>query len=227
MPERAIAAQEPRVGDEGAEGAALRPQAEGAAGEAGADRGAKKEIGFGSQIRSYVLQPYQMIKDHRTKVEVGDVDRVLDGDLDAFIKTYLMQKASGTLGTGRSRGGRPSSRRRPPIPQDVTIEHHVMTALCAAQSPRGTTCHRAPHATWARFIRKPIDTLIGQGRYQLEIRAFSPNRIGPAMEDGRSRQRSCPLYSAMRGRTMCAQGVLRHVACGDVGAQRAGSGEQT
>jgi peptide chain release factor 2 len=61
--------------------------------------GAKKEIGFGSQIRSYVLQPYQMIKDHRTKVEVGDVNRVLDGDLDVFIKTYLMQKASGTLGT--------------------------------------------------------------------------------------------------------------------------------
>jgi peptide chain release factor 2 len=62
--------------------------------------GAKKDIGFGSQIRSYVLQPYQMIKDHRTKVEVGDVNRVLDyGDLDPFIKTYLMQKASGTLGT--------------------------------------------------------------------------------------------------------------------------------
>jgi peptide chain release factor 2 len=60
--------------------------------------GAKKEIGFGSQIRSYVLQPYQMIKDHRTKTEVGDVNRVLDGDLDLFIKTYLMQKASGTLG---------------------------------------------------------------------------------------------------------------------------------
>jgi peptide chain release factor 2 len=61
--------------------------------------GAKKEIGFGSQIRSYVLQPYQMIKDHRTKMEVGDVNRVLDGDLDPFIKTYLLKKASGTLGT--------------------------------------------------------------------------------------------------------------------------------
>ena len=60
--------------------------------------GAKKDIGFGSQIRSYVLQPYQMIKDHRTKLEVGDVNRVLEGDLDPFIKTYLMQKASGTLG---------------------------------------------------------------------------------------------------------------------------------
>ena len=60
--------------------------------------GEKRDIAFGSQIRSYVLQPYQMIKDHRTKMEVGDVNRVLDGDLDPFIKTYLMQKASGTLG---------------------------------------------------------------------------------------------------------------------------------
>ncbi len=60
--------------------------------------GAKKEIAFGSQIRSYVLQPYQMIKDHRTKHQEGQVDKVLNGDIDAFIKTYLMQKASGTLG---------------------------------------------------------------------------------------------------------------------------------
>jgi len=61
--------------------------------------GTKKDIAFGSQIRSYVLQPYQMIKDHRTKHQIGDVQRVLDGDIDAFIKTYLMQKSSGTLGT--------------------------------------------------------------------------------------------------------------------------------
>jgi peptide chain release factor 2 len=60
--------------------------------------GAKKEIAFGHQIRSYVLHPYQMVKDHRTKLEVGDPGRVLDGDLDPFIKAYLMQKASGTLG---------------------------------------------------------------------------------------------------------------------------------
>jgi peptide chain release factor 2 len=60
--------------------------------------GEKKDIAFGSQIRSYVLHPYQMIKDHRTKEEVGDVSRVLDGDIDGFIKTYLMRKASGTLG---------------------------------------------------------------------------------------------------------------------------------
>jgi peptide chain release factor 2 len=62
--------------------------------------GEKRDIAFGNQIRSYVLQPYRMIKDHRTKMEVGDVSKVLDhGDVDGFIKTYLMKKASGTLGT--------------------------------------------------------------------------------------------------------------------------------
>ncbi len=52
----------------------------------------KLEISFGSQIRSYVMQPYRLIKDHRTKFEVGDVDRVLDGDLDPFIRSYLLAK---------------------------------------------------------------------------------------------------------------------------------------
>jgi peptide chain release factor 2 len=64
--------------------------------------GAKKEIGFGSQIRSYVLHPYQMAKDHRTREQVGDVNRVLDGDIDVFIKSYLMKKSSGTLGQAAS-----------------------------------------------------------------------------------------------------------------------------
>jgi peptide chain release factor 2 len=59
--------------------------------------GLKKEIAFGSQIRSYVLHPYQLVKDHRTKEQVGDVNRVLDGDIDPFIKSYLMKKSSGTL----------------------------------------------------------------------------------------------------------------------------------
>ena len=49
----------------------------------------KLEINFGSQIRSYVLQPYRVVKDHRTKMEMGDVDRVLDGDLQPFIRAYL------------------------------------------------------------------------------------------------------------------------------------------
>jgi len=52
----------------------------------------KLDIDFGSQIRSYVLQPYRLIKDHRTKMEVGDVDRVLDGDLQPFIRAYLQMR---------------------------------------------------------------------------------------------------------------------------------------
>ena len=52
----------------------------------------KLDISFGSQIRSYVMQPYRIIKDHRTKFEVGNVDRVMDGDLDPFIHSYLMAK---------------------------------------------------------------------------------------------------------------------------------------
>lgn len=55
--------------------------------------GEKKEIGFGSQIRSYVLQPYQMVKDLRTGHEVGDVQRVLDGDIGDFIEAYLLNSA--------------------------------------------------------------------------------------------------------------------------------------
>ena len=57
--------------------------------------GEKKDIAFGNQIRSYVLHPYRMVKDHRTKLNEGNVDQVLDGNLDGFIKTYLMRKASG------------------------------------------------------------------------------------------------------------------------------------
>src|SRR3954454_21167041 len=52
----------------------------------------KLDIDFGSQIRSYVLAPYRMVKDHRTKTEVGDVDRVIDGDLSPFIRAYLRMR---------------------------------------------------------------------------------------------------------------------------------------
>ncbi len=54
--------------------------------------GPKKDIDFGSQIRSYVMQPYTMVNDHRTETKIGDVHRVLDGDLDPFIDAYLKQK---------------------------------------------------------------------------------------------------------------------------------------
>jgi len=59
-------------------------------------RGEKREIGFGSQIRSYVLHPYQMAKDHRTGAEIGNVQAVLDGELDPFIEAELKRKAKTT-----------------------------------------------------------------------------------------------------------------------------------
>jgi peptide chain release factor 2 len=61
--------------------------------QAEADRlaGEKKEIGFGSQIRSYTLHPTQRVKDHRTKVEIGNAQGVLDGQLDAFMRAYLLE----------------------------------------------------------------------------------------------------------------------------------------
>ena len=52
----------------------------------------KRDISFGSQIRTYTVQPYQLVKDHRTKFEMGDVERVLDGDLDPFIRTFLLAR---------------------------------------------------------------------------------------------------------------------------------------
>jgi peptide chain release factor 2 len=59
--------------------------------------GNKGEIAWGNQIRSYVMQPYQMVKDHRTKFETGNVQAVLDGDLDRFIESYLRHRAKNKL----------------------------------------------------------------------------------------------------------------------------------
>jgi peptide chain release factor 2 len=57
------------------------------------ERGEAQDVNFGSQIRSYVLHPYTMVKDHRTDFEMGDVNRVLDGDLDGFVRAYLLRSA--------------------------------------------------------------------------------------------------------------------------------------
>ncbi|OEG00136.1 peptide chain release factor 2 [Vulcanibacillus modesticaldus] len=59
-------------------------------------RGEQKEIGWGSQIRSYVFHPYSMVKDHRTNTEVGNVNAVMDGEIDVFIDAYLRNKISKT-----------------------------------------------------------------------------------------------------------------------------------
>src|SRR4030095_14468819 len=60
----------------------------------GALRGERQDIAFGSQIRSYVLHPYQMVKDHRTNVETGNIQAVLDGDLDQFVAAELRRRAT-------------------------------------------------------------------------------------------------------------------------------------
>ncbi len=59
------------------------------------ERGAKQDVGFGSQIRSYVLHPYQLVKDHRTDHETGNTQAVLDGALDSFVHAYLLARAAG------------------------------------------------------------------------------------------------------------------------------------
>jgi len=64
--------------------------------EMAALRGEKRDIGFGSQIRSYVMHPYQMVKDHRTSVETGNIQAVLDGDIDRFVEAELRRRASDT-----------------------------------------------------------------------------------------------------------------------------------
>ena len=61
------------------------------------ERGAAQDIGFGSQIRSYVLHPYQLVKDHRTEFEAGNAQGVLDGKLDGFVRAYLLAKAAGQV----------------------------------------------------------------------------------------------------------------------------------
>ncbi len=58
------------------------------------ERGEAQDVNFGSQIRSYVLHPYTMVKDHRTDYEMGDANRVLDGDLDGFVRAYLLKAAN-------------------------------------------------------------------------------------------------------------------------------------
>jgi peptide chain release factor 2 len=67
----------------------------------------KKEIAFGSQIRSYVLHPYRLVKDHRTSLEIGDVDRVLDGDLDSLVEAELRSRRE------REAAEQPSTRSTP------------------------------------------------------------------------------------------------------------------
>jgi len=69
------------------------------------EKGEAQDVAWGSQIRSYVMQPYTMVKDHRTNTEVGDINRVLDGDLDPFVRAELLRRAGATTGADGGNGG--------------------------------------------------------------------------------------------------------------------------
>ena len=86
-------------------------------------RGEVKDVAWGSQIRSYVLHPYTMVKDHRTEHEVGDVQRVLDGDIDEFVRDYL-NKTAAALGLASDGGA--GSARAPGRgePEGLLVLHH-------------------------------------------------------------------------------------------------------
>ena len=117
------------------------------------ERGEAQDVNFGSQIRSYVLHPYTMVKDHRTDEEMGDANRVLDGDLDGFVRAYLLQQAKGrasawrspTTPTRRSRSARgrsspPTSRPRP----TSTPSSPTASAAPRASTSPATRPARAP-----------------------------------------------------------------------------------
>ncbi len=84
--------------------------------------GEKKEIAWGSQIRSYILQPYRLIKDHRTGYETGNVEAVLDGEIDPFIRAYLLSQARSEKDvSGEALGGKGES----PSPEKTLEEVRV------------------------------------------------------------------------------------------------------
>ena len=91
MPAGAQPGQEQGHRDEDAAGGHLSEEARRAGGRARPSEATKTDNFWGNQIRSYVFQPYTMVNDHRTEVKVGDVQRVMDGDLDQFIEAYLKQ----------------------------------------------------------------------------------------------------------------------------------------
>ena len=95
------------------------------------ERGEAQDVNFGSQIRSYVLHPYTMVKDHRTDFEMGDANRVLDGDLDGFVRAYLLRRRSDPSRARRPADGA-SSRPRPTWRRSSPT---ASAARCASTSP--------------------------------------------------------------------------------------------
>ena len=168
--------------------------------------GEKKDIAFGSQIRSYVLHPYQMIKDHRTKEQVGDVNRVLnEGDLDAFIRSYLMKKASGTLSAAAVRRGL-ISRQFSPVPAARCIRSSVVASITLA----GTTQGRRTRGSCAGTVPprrppRPAPTRTTGRRVRCGARSTSPGPRSAA----RTNDRRIPATSSRGDRRWRLSSMLR------------------
>jgi len=125
--------------------AAVRVRAGKEAGGGTQSRATKADINFGSQIRSYVLAPYRLIKDHRTKLGVGDVDRVLDGDLDELMHAWLVYRHTGKLaGDGKEE-----------IPIESADQSGARADPAAAALDPGGEAGGVPHGNGVRTGRGP------------------------------------------------------------------------
>ncbi len=124
------------------------------------ERGEAQDMGFGGQIRSYVLHPYQLVKDHRTDYEAGNAQGVLDGDLDGFIRAYLLAKA-GREGRSRRRAAERLQLELPirseaPDRRDASNERGRDPFPGAGTEPPDPDSHRrrSPRAASRRRLRR-------------------------------------------------------------------------
>ena len=197
------------------------------------ERGAAQDAGFGSQIRSYVLHPYQLVKDHRTDYETGNTQAVLDGDLDEFVHEYLLARAAGkvVLATAFQLGFAavaqpahlaPASRPSPPVqepdfqhrrPRTAVLDHEpVSAAACALELGDGHVRERDEDLRAGRR-RAPRRLLRDrQGRVRLHRRRLRLGQVDghpPVAEGARAdagpdrRRRPRPRRASSARRCRC------------------------
>ena len=203
------------------------------------ERGEAQDVGWGSQIRSYVLHPYTMVKDHRTNVEAGNVQGVLDGDLDEFVRAELLRRAGdgaprlagpAALGRARPQAGAPPPRRRR---SDVPVRRPALRLRLRAGSscgrPRPSASGSAPGVPAAGPVRVAPGTPLYDGTALAPAGSRTPAR-SPRAGAGRGRPRSgrphagpsrCPgrsVWRAARAGVRYAPADAEHEAANDVAA---------